>query len=289
MHHFSVLFVVSLYLLAFPHESIANHRIFEFTGEVFLVFDSPYGLGISDSSNVTGSFVYNTNSLEIPNQCSGNCAGYRQQITGGLTVTIDNVVVQADDYIVEVFNDSDRLETLHDIYVVRWSNDLNPPLSSLEVDGVMRSSGLTSISFAADPSLFSNPSLPSNISPQDFLLEDSVGVFSDTVPPVFPPIPPDVLFNINTLTAVNADFDSDLDVDGSDFLLWQRSFGTIVPAADANNNGSVDAFDLSAWQIQHGNSDTSQQKAISVPEPNCQVVLLGILAVVGLFYRKIGT
>ncbi len=54
-----------------------------------------------------------------------------------------------------------------------------------------------------------------------------------------------------------ADFDHDSDVDGSDFLAWQRGFGTIAPNAtkadgDADNDQDVDAVDLAIWQSQYG-------------------------------------
>ncbi len=55
----------------------------------------------------------------------------------------------------------------------------------------------------------------------------------------------------------SADFDSDQDVDGADFLAWQRGFGTAAPDAtrldgDADNDRDVDAADLSRWQDQYG-------------------------------------
>jgi len=53
----------------------------------------------------------------------------------------------------------------------------------------------------------------------------------------------------------SADFDNDDDIDGADFLAWQRGFGT--PNAnkddgDANNDNNVDAADLSIWETQFG-------------------------------------
>ncbi len=65
----------------------------------------------------------------------------------------------------------------------------------------------------------------------------------------------------------NADFDADGDVDGSDFLAWQRGFGIAPPAdeasnydGDANADGTVDANDLIAWEAGFGSS-TSQSLA----------------------------
>jgi hypothetical protein len=55
----------------------------------------------------------------------------------------------------------------------------------------------------------------------------------------------------------SADFDADGDVDGRDFLVWQRGFGISAPHAnrsdgDADLNLAVDAVDLAYWQNQYG-------------------------------------
>ena len=55
----------------------------------------------------------------------------------------------------------------------------------------------------------------------------------------------------------SADFDGDGDVDGHDFLTWQRGHGISAPHAtgsdgDADHNLTVNALDLGVWQIQYG-------------------------------------
>jgi len=58
-------------------------------------------------------------------------------------------------------------------------------------------------------------------------------------------------------SAPSADFDSDGDVDGADFLTWQRGFGTTdAQRVDGNSDddGDVDASDLAAWKVQYGQS-----------------------------------
>ena len=57
--------------------------------------------------------------------------------------------------------------------------------------------------------------------------------------------------------AVSADFDVDLDVDGSDFLAWQRGLGASGAAAmrtngNADGDGDVDGDDLAVWKSQFG-------------------------------------
>jgi len=54
----------------------------------------------------------------------------------------------------------------------------------------------------------------------------------------------------------SADFDLDDDVDGADFLAWQRGFGTPMPNVsrmdgDADFDTDVDAIDLSIWEDQY--------------------------------------
>jgi GH35 family endo-1,4-beta-xylanase len=72
----------------------------------------------------------------------------------------------------------------------------------------------------------------------------------------------------------SADFDLDGDVDGRDFLAWQRGFGSADPTfgdGDANYDGSVDAADLIVWQTNYGNGSLSA--TVAVPEPSCVVLL----------------
>lgn len=55
--------------------------------------------------------------------------------------------------------------------------------------------------------------------------------------------------------ASSADFDADGDVDGADFLAWQRGIGTAnANRADGNSDDDtdVDQSDLSAWQVSFG-------------------------------------
>ncbi len=58
-----------------------------------------------------------------------------------------------------------------------------------------------------------------------------------------------------------ADFDSDGDTDGADFLSWQRGFGILAPNAtladgDADSDGDVDGGDLAVWQGAFGMEST---------------------------------
>jgi hypothetical protein len=89
----------------------------------------------------------------------------------------------------------------------------------------------------------------------------------------------------------DADFDGDNDVDGADFLIWQRGMGGAnVTNADGNADGDadVDADDLAIWKTKFGM--TPQAVNVSaIPEPG--VLTLGgmsLATIVGLVRRRRG-
>lgn len=88
-------------------------------------------------------------------------------------------------------------------------------------------------------------------------LSTDQALFTDIDVSVIPFAPPE-----------DADFDADGDVDGADFLAWQRGVGGVngTDLADGNANGdtAVDGADLAIWESQFG---TATINASSVPEP----------------------
>jgi hypothetical protein len=73
-----------------------------------------------------------------------------------------------------------------------------------------------------------------------------------------------------------ADFDGDSDVDGADFLRWQRNVGLtgVDPTqGDADGSGTVDGVDLVKWRAQFG----PHASAVAVPEPGCLILALTAL------------
>ncbi len=66
------------------------------------------------------------------------------------------------------------------------------------------------------------------------------------------------------------DFDQDGDVDGTDFLEWQRGFGTVY-----------DATDLANWENNFGSTGAGIAAAATVPEPS-SVVLFSLAGLMGL-------
>ena len=76
----------------------------------------------------------------------------------------------------------------------------------------------------------------------------------------------------------SADFDRDGDVDGRDFLTWQRNSGAAAPLqsdGDANFDVLVNGDDLGVWQAAYGGALTAFN---AVPEPGSLLLAgLGVL------------
>ncbi len=84
-------------------------------------------------------------------------------------------------------------------------------------------------------------------------------------------------------SSFTADFDSDNDTDGADFLAWQRGFGIDANATlaqgDADGNGTVDEYDLQIWSTTFGlgtSGGALRNTAFVVPEPSCGVSALWV-------------
>lgn len=89
---------------------------------------------------------------------------------------------------------------------------------------------------------------------------------------------------------ISADFDGDLDVDGADFLVWQRGFGltgqTNNSNGDADGNGTVNSLDLAEWQNQYGAGTPLASNATAIPEPISSSLLAIALVALNLGNRK---
>ncbi len=88
----------------------------------------------------------------------------------------------------------------------------------------------------------------------------------------------------NSPVITDADFNQDGDIDGADFLTWQRGFGVGITLSegDANGDNVVDAKDLIAWENQFGTA--SLPAFVNVPEPATVVLLSGVIGI-GIFPR----
>jgi hypothetical protein len=87
---------------------------------------------------------------------------------------------------------------------------------------------------------------------------------------------------INAAARLPGDYDDDHDVDGADFLLWQRTFGSGSElAADGSLNGLIDGDDVAIWREHYGRRWPAGSSAVgSTPEPQAAVLLL--LATAGM-------
>jgi hypothetical protein len=81
----------------------------------------------------------------------------------------------------------------------------------------------------------------------------------------------DVVLNLTASPIANADFDDDGDVDGSDFLTWQRGLGS-AGLGDADGNGFVNGADLEIWADQFGVPSPSSTNTAAVPEPSLNIL-----------------
>jgi endoglucanase len=90
-------------------------------------------------------------------------------------------------------------------------------------------------------------------------------------------------FFVPETPADSADFDDDGDVDGRDFLIWQRGYGAIDQTdnsqGDANHNGTVGPEDLVIFQDQYGGAPP--ESLIQIPEPATFTSVLLFLVLAG--------
>ena len=91
---------------------------------------------------------------------------------------------------------------------------------------------------------------------------------------------------------LEADFNQDGRVDGTDFLIWQQNFGTPSGATmndgDANGDGTVDGQDFLIWQTQFGSPAGSGASPSAVPEP-AALILLAIAAATVTLLQRVAT
>jgi len=107
-----------------------------------------------------------------------------------------------------------------------------------------------------------------------------------------PDSPPHLVIKYTTdvVPTEDADFDGDNDVDGADFLTWQRGLGTASGATlaqgDANGDGAITGADLTIWRAQFGPA-AAAGAASAVPEPASAVmVVMALLAAGGALRRR---
>jgi hypothetical protein len=80
------------------------------------------------------------------------------------------------------------------------------------------------------------------------------------------------------IQVASADFDEDGEINGIDFLAWQRGLGvgSSLEEGDANGDGQVNHADLAAWRFQFGATGAVVPVGSVVPEP-AGIVLIAAL------------
>ncbi len=133
------------------------------------------------------------------------------------------------------------------------------------VDGPLPSNSLSALLFQGIASDKSTTNF------DDYALTSGAATFTNNAGTAFTLVAPFV---------ESANFDGDNDVDGEDFLIWQRFAGGPggLSQGDANNDGNVDEDDLAIWEAQYGLPVTlSGVSAIPEPQSIC-LLLCGLLA-----------
>jgi len=267
--------LVSLMWVSWHATARAEKVGFRFSGMVVQP-STVFGHSLALGSPASGRFVYDLASVKTHDLDRGDGKGFRQRIFGGLALDVGGTTFRADDYLAAVFND-DPTSQGADILEVYFANGLSPPLEKpLIVDGVPHTMGLLNVSFR-NPSgtSFSDWTLPNDLPPNSFPLPHFAFI-SDTTENPFD----DALVMISSfsrLAVIDGDFDFDADVDGDDFLAWQRTLrSTTNLAADADGNNIVDSGDLIIWKARFGDGSLT---IATVPEPPATVwTVLAMLA-----------
>ena len=167
------------------------------------------------------------------------------------------------------------LGPLQDTIVGVSSNDLPNTLYTWNLDPTLVDQWITGIN--AGVLIKEANELDGNGSGTELQIEFGSKEFGDPIldAPQHPKL--EITFNPVALTG---DFDSDLDVDGADFLEWQRLFNIVY-----------DADDLTDWQTNYGSDLNPLTAAVSagasaVPEPS--TVVLAVMGWASLLVRRRG-
>jgi hypothetical protein len=121
--------------------------------------------------------------------------------------------------------------------------------------------------------------------------EAVAGAFTSEVLPALPGFNFEVIYNPQSVVltvspAFTADFDEDGDVDAADLTQWQGDFGANA-LSDSDDDGDSDGDDFLQWQRQLGSSPPATVHADAVPEPGSAALLSAALFSVLPQFRRL--
>lgn len=246
-----------------------------------------YGIRLPAFSPVSGHIVYesNTTGYSITSDTCLDCSAYHHKHINGLRVEFAGLTLQADEYIIEVQNDV-RVTggELGDVIQVWYPDQTNPTSRDLDepllINGTPYNRGSLLLGLIAPATTFSSSQLPPTLDPSLFIPSASAGTFGDGLPEHYIL---DVFFRPTSFSAFphsTSDHDLDGDVDGADFLIWQRHAGTNSINGDANSDLVVDEQDLALWQAEYRSPVATLADNVAVPEPNVAALMV-IMVLVG--------
>lgn len=255
-------FTIVLFLTVATH-ACAGEIGFAFSGFVSVKHSDPWNTSIPNGAPVSGRFIYDTQSSVSHTDETCDCAGYRQQITGGFSADFGSTHIRADDYVVEVSNDFPNQQGfVRDIITVRFSGTYDPALSPINVNGSEFATGEFYLGFVGlDGNRFSATTLPSSIDIVNDYPEFRDANFLSTAYGSLP-----LLFevtNLDSFPVATGDYNFDGVVDTADYSVWKSLLSSTTDlSADGNRDGIVDAADFTVWR----DAATSVATA-NVPEP----------------------
>lgn len=180
------------------------------------------------------------NSILAANRSNGNAADL---MTGAVTLVLDYSLIGNGNGLAITSGTGNQIGS--------GVSPLNPGLAPLALNGGFTQTHAllptSSAIDAGDPAIDTNPAEFDQRGNPFLRVEDGN-------------LPDDIAIDIGAYEAqapASADFDQDNDVDGADFLAWQRGFGLTTGALRADGNSDddedVDHSDLAVWKASFGN------------------------------------